>query len=70
MIMIKIPRDNFEIEKLTEENFFTVVDKRCFPTDDVGELFEDGTVRSCQTLMTLMRMILRVTMLPIDPIRH
>ena len=70
MIMIKIPRDNFEIEKLTAENFFTEVDKRWFTTCDVGELFEDGTVRSCQTLMTLMRMVLRVTMLPIDPMKH
>ena len=70
MIMIKIPRDNFKIEKLIAENFFTEVGKRCFTTGDVGELFEDGTVRSCQTLMTLMRMILRVTMLPRDPMKH
>ena len=70
MIMIKIPRDNFKIEKLIAENFFTEVGKRCFTTGDVRELFEDGTVRSCQTLMTLMRMILRVTMLPRDPMKH
>ena len=70
MIMIKIPRDNFKIEKLIAKKFFTEVGKRWFTTGDVDELCEDGTVRSCQTLMTLMRMILRVTMLPRDPMKH
>ena len=35
----------FKNDKLTEENFFTEGGKRWFRTGDVGELFEDGTVR-------------------------
>ena len=35
----------FKNDQLTAENFFTEGGKRWFRTGDVGELFEDGTLR-------------------------
>merc|ERR1719192_1616642 len=40
-----VAKGYFKNEKITEENFFTEGGKRWFRTGDVGELFEDGTLR-------------------------
>merc|ERR1719192_2866460 len=40
-----VAKGYFKNDKLTEENFFTEGGKRWFRTGDVGELFEDGTLR-------------------------
>jgi len=40
-----VAKGYFKNEKMTEENFFTEGGKRWFRTGDVGEQFEDGTLR-------------------------